>query len=239
MKQKTKTLIGKIAITIGVFSILALATFLLVKYTGIASIDELRAIVESVGIWGWLVFLIIEILITTFLCFVPAITTTFTTASIILFGPLNALIIGVISIVAKSSILFFIGDKVGEKVAIWLVGEENLKKAQDIVESKSRILLPITFMLPIFPDNAMCIVAGMTKMNYWYFLLIAFIFRGIGTATIVFLGSGIIDYSSFSLVDWFLVINVLAIDFIIVVRTAFKLDKMIGKRNEIKERKEK
>ncbi|HHX66970.1 MAG TPA: TVP38/TMEM64 family protein [Gallicola sp.] len=234
MKQKTKTLIGKTAITIGVFSILILAMFLIVKYTRITNIEELRALVESVGIWGWLVFLIIQVLATTFLCFVPGVTIAFNTASIILFGWVNALIIAVVGIALTSSNLFFIGDKLGEKVAIWLVGEDNLKKAQDLVETKSKILLPITFMLPIFPDNAMCIVAGMTKMKYWYFLLIAFIFRGIGSATIIFLGSGIIDYSSFSLVDWFLIINVLAIDFIVVVKTAFKVDKRISNKKKEK-----
>ncbi len=230
MSKTTKTLITKILLTLIIFTVIVLAMVLIVKKTGVTNIEELQAVVENAGAWGWLVFLLIQVLVTTFLCFVPGLTITFITAGILLFGPFNALILSLIGVILTSTNLFFIGDKLGEKVAIWLVGEENLKKAQDIYASKSSVLLPITFMLPLFPDNAMCIVAGMSKMNYWHFILIAFIFRGIVAATMVFLGSGAIDYSSLPFLGWFLIVNALVIGFICLVKIARKLENVIKRK---------
>jgi uncharacterized membrane protein YdjX (TVP38/TMEM64 family) len=85
-------------------------------------------------------------------------------------------------------------------------------------------------MLPLFPDNAMCIVAGMSKMNYWHFILIAFIFREIVAATMVFLGSGTIDYSSLPFMGWFLIVNALVIGFICLVKIARKLENVIKRK---------
>jgi uncharacterized membrane protein YdjX (TVP38/TMEM64 family) len=77
-----------------------------------------------------------------------------------------AIPISVVSVFLSSSLMFLIGNYGGEVLAIKMVGEKSLRKAQDLIDIKSKTLLPMMFMFPIFPDDALCLVAGMTKMRY-------------------------------------------------------------------------
>ena len=174
----------------------------------------------------------------------PGTSATFIAVAIVLFGALNAFIICTISVFLASSLMFLLGNTVGEKAAIKLVGKESLEKAQNLLDMKSKMLLPLMFMFPVFPDDALCMVAGMTKMKYWYFAIVALIFRTIGIATICFLGSGFIDWSTLSLIDWFVLVNVVVFDIVLVFKYQDKLEKFILKRRsknkntEIKQQKE-
>ena len=101
---------------------------------------------------------------------------------------------------------------------------------------KSKMLLPLMFLFPVFPDDALCMVAGMTKMRWWYFLIVVIICRTIGVATICFLGGGLIDWASLSLVDWFVLVNVVIVDIYAVFRISNKIENKIKqKKSEEKE----
>ena len=117
----------------------------------------------------------------------------------------------------SSSILFFIGDKFGEKLAVKLIGKKELEQAQDFMDTKSKIFLPIVFLLPFLPDDALCIVAGMTRMKYWYFALITFVFRGIDTFIICFLGSAI-NWAALTAVEWIIIVNLIVIDIYLILK---------------------
>ena len=135
--------------------------------------------------------------------------------------------------------MFLIGNTLGEKVAGKLVGKETLQKAQDLIDTKSKIFLPLMFLFPVFPDDALCMAAGMTKMRYWYFAIIVLIFRSIGIATICFLGSSIIKWAELSIIDWFVLINAVIIDIYAVFKISGKIEAKIKSKNSQKEDKDK
>ena len=85
----------------------------------------------------------------------------------------------------------------------------------------------------MFPDDALCICAGMTKMKYRYFLIVVAIFRTIGIATICFLGSDFINWAELSIIDWFVLVNICIFDIYAVFKISGKIE------NKIKEKKEK
>jgi uncharacterized membrane protein YdjX (TVP38/TMEM64 family) len=87
------------------------------------------------------------------------------------------------------------------------------------------------FMFPIFPDDALCLVAGMTKMRYWYFAIIVLIFRSIGIVTIC-LGINFIDWATLTLIDYFVLINIIAIDLIAIFKYQHKIEKWITRRKK-------
>ena len=95
------------------------------------------------------------------------------------------------------------------------------------------------FLFPVFPDDALCMAAGMTKMRYWYFAIIVLIFRSIGIATICFLGSSIIKWAELSIIDWFVLINAVIIDIYAVFKISGKIEAKIKSKNSQKEDKDK
>lgn len=220
-----------------IVAVFTAVTYITLKQLGITSIEGLRAVISSCGVWGWLVFILLQILVTTLLCFVPATSMTFIVFSVILFGAWKGFAISASAVILSSMSMFLIGRFGGEKLAIKMVGEESLKKAQDLIAVKSKIYLPLMFLFPAFPDDALCLVAGITKMRWWEFLLITLTCRTVGVATTCFLGSDLINWSALTIVDWFVFISVCVIDLYIVYRLADKLEKKIKEKKD-KERQE-
>lgn len=217
-------LLGVVALSIGAYFIL--------RACGITSIDGLRELISSCGAWGWVVYIALFIVCTILLCFVPGTSATFIAVAIVLFGAWQAFAISTISVFCSSSIMFLIGNTLGEKVAGKLVGQKELKKAQDLIDTKSKIFLPLMFLFPAFPDDALCMAAGMTKMKYWYFALIVLICRTTGIATICFLGSNIINWAELTITDWFVLINAVIIDIYAVFKISSKIENKIKQRNK-------
>jgi len=222
----------KILITVIILAAASVGAYFLMRAFGITSVEGLREIIAKCGAWGWIVYIILFVVCTTLLCFVPASSATFIAVSIVLFGPLKAFIISTVSVFLSSSLMFVLGNTFGEKLAAKLVGEESLKRAQDLVDVKSKIFLPLMFLFPVFPDDALCMVAGMTKMRYWYFATVVAIFRTVGIATICFLGSGIINWAALSLVDWFVLVNVCVFDLYVIFKLSNKLENKIKNKEK-------
>ena len=155
-------LLAVAAVSVGLFFVLIAC--------GVTNIDKLREIIASCGAWGWIAFIALFTACSTLLCFMPGTSATFIGAAIVMFGAWKGFAISTISVFLSSSLMFFIGHYFGEKTAIKLVGKESLEKAQNLIDVKSKMLLPLMFLFPVFPDDALCMVAGMTKMKYLYLI---------------------------------------------------------------------
>ena len=223
----------KIVIAIFVLAVLGVGIYVALKAFGVTDIVGIRMLVEKCGVWGWLVFMALFIAVSVLLCFIPGTSATFIVVAVICFGAIKAFILCAISVILASSLMFLIGNTLGEKTATKLVGAESLHKAQELIDVKSKIFLPLMFLFPVFPDDALCICAGMTKMKYWYFLIVVAIFRTIGIATICFLGSDFINWAELSIIDWFVLVNICIFDIYAVFKISGKIE------NKIKEKKEK
>lgn len=222
----------KIGLILLVLAGLSVGIYFTLQACGITDVETLREIIASCGAWGWIVFIALFTLSSTLLCFIPGTSATFIAVSIVLFGAWQGFIISTISVFLASSLMFLLGHTCGEKLATKLVGKESLEKAQNLLDMKSKMLLPLMFLFPIFPDDALCMVAGMTKMKYWYFAIIVVIFRTIGIASICFLGSGLIDWAALSIVDWFVLINVCVFDIILIFKYQHKIEKFILRKKD-------
>ncbi|MBO5948618.1 VTT domain-containing protein, partial [bacterium] len=108
------------------------------------------------------------------------------------------------------------------------VGRKELNKIQDLIDTKSKILLPLSFIIPGFPDEAFCMVAGMTKMKYWYFITINFLCHIIEIGIICFFGSSLINWSELKLIEWIMIGNLIVIDIYLL----FQLEKFINKKSK-------
>lgn len=225
----------KICLTILVVAAVSVGAYFILRACGVTDVESLRELIASCGAWGWIVFITLFTLCTSLLCFIPASSMTFIIVSVVLFGATKGFIISSISVFLSSSLMFILGNTLGEKVAVKLVGKESLEKAQNLVDVKSKMLLPLMFLFPVFPDDALCLVAGMTKMRYWYFAIIVGICRTIGVATTCFLGSGLINWAVLSLVDWFVLISVCLFWFLLIFKYQHKIEMFITRDKKPKQ----
>ncbi|MBQ3502730.1 MAG: TVP38/TMEM64 family protein [Clostridia bacterium] len=194
----------KLALTITVVvSIIYTMYFILVK-TGmlqqITTFEDLRQLILSFGGWGIITYIIINLL----QCVVIPVPTTLTVlVGTAIYGPFVAFLYATIGVILGSSIAFAIGRYCSRPVVNWIFGKEKVEKYQDILNKRAELVLFLTLALPFFPDDLICMMAGVSDIKYFKFLLISVVARGVGLATISFFGSGkIIPFSGWGIVVW-------------------------------------
>ena len=111
-----------------------------------------------------------------------------------------------------------------------LIGEEDCKKASTLLNDKGAVFFPLMMLFPIFPDDALTMIAGTLKMSLKWFIPSILIGRGIGIASIIF-GLGNIPYDEFTTPWHWIAFVVAAITFVaLVFYLAFRFNKFLVKR---------
>lgn len=218
----------KILVVILCFALISVALYFTLKAFNITSISTLKEVINKSGKYSYIVYTLILIAVLVAFCFVPLLNAALSVLGIAVFGVKIAFITNLIAIFFSTTILFFLGDKLGENFAKKLVGEKGLNDAQNAIDHKSKFWLPILFILPGIPDEAICLVAGMTKMKYWYLLTVSMLYHTFEISLLCFIGGGFINWSGLSILDWIVLINVVIIDFYLLI----KLEKHLNNKRK-------
>lgn len=197
--------------------------------------EWVKPLVEGAGWYGYILFVLIQVIVTTLLCFVPATTFTFALLATQLFGVWQGVLVASLACFLSSMTMFTIGDKLGEPFVDWLVGRDSRIKAQNLVSTRATVLVPFMLAFPFFPDDAICMVSGMTKMKYWYFAIVALVCRTIGIVATCVLGGDIIPYHTFGAFEWIVFINLVLIDVLLIWRLSTFVEKCVNNRKQKKE----
>ena len=187
-KEKLKKYL-KILIVLLVVATISVVLYFVLKHFGLTDVQKLKGFLKSVGPWAVIVYILLRVFATIFLSFVPACSMAFDLLSIATFDyypPIIIFLICFASVVITSVIMDLIGRFGGNKAIIKILGREDYEEAIELVQEKGLVYVPVMYLLPIFPDDAICMVSGATKMNFWVHLLEIILCRGIGCATIVF-----------------------------------------------------
>lgn len=222
----------KLLFVISIFAIISLILYFVLKQFGMTNINNLKSLVERSNQYGIIIFFLIEVLLFVCFSFVPMIDSALALLGAIIFGPFVNFFVSTLAEIVACSIMFFLGDKCGEKLAVKMIGKKELAHAQDLVDGKSKLFLPVCFLVPIFPEEALSLVAGMTKMKYWYFLSVVTICKAIDIALISFLGGGFINWSALGFIEWFMLINIIIIDLFLLIKYRGKIEKRLKKKNK-------
>ena len=185
--------------------------------------------------YGWLIFILFQAALTILLCIVPGVSMAFIIlCSTIYEAPWQAFIISFVSVLMSSLIMYLLGRSGGYKLCIKMLGEEECNKSLDLLETKSTIFFPLMMLFPVFPDDALVMIAGTIKMKLKWFIPSIILGRGIGIATIVF-GFSLIPFESFtSLYDWIVFITVCVVWIFVIFHFANKLNKKLESKKEVK-----
>ncbi len=194
------------------------------------SVDAMKQFIQSTGAWGMVVFMLIQFLQVVILP-IPSMITTITGA--ILFGPTTAMILSLVAIIIGSYVAFFIGRVLGEKVVSWMIGKEMCEKYSKLLYEKGKYLFFLMMIFPIFPDDILCMIAGITTMSVRFFSVTIFISRPLAIIPTCYLGGGtIIPYYGWGLIVWGIIIVIVTILFILCYKYQAQIEKFVIRISE-------
>lgn len=190
-----KDAIFKSAFILVICSAIFLAAFIIVGEVGHINdyetneekTEALKKLLESTGGWGMLVYFLIQILqvvilpVPAIVCYLPG---------ALIWGPLTATLIASAGVICGSLICYAIGKFWGKKAVIWIAGKENTEKYANYLGKRGKVIFVLMQILPFFPDDVLCMIAGLTAMSFPFFLAVIIIVRPLIIAAYCYLGSG-------------------------------------------------
>ena len=226
-EKKELSLKAKILRTILVCVIIAgivVLGYYILRWTGvweqINSVEKLQNIILSWGFWGRFGFVMLQLLQVTF---IPLPSTVTIIAGTLVYGPLQASLLSLAGILLGSMLAFLLGKVFGKKLVVFMVGEKTCEKWVNFL-SNAKYSFFVMMVLPIFPDDVLCLVAGLKNMSWTFFTVTNLIARPIGIFTVSYFGSGhLIPYHGWGLIVWAILIVLI----IAVLILSYKYQKQI------------
>lgn len=213
---------------------LFIGIYFLLKHTGwlgkFSNIQELKQIILSAGFWSYSVFVVLQFLQVTIIPLPASVTTI---VGVLLFGPYIAFILSTLSIILGSLFAFILGKKFGTKLLYWVFGKDKTMSFQQKIE-KGKFVFFFMMLFPFFPDDILCMLAGVINMDFKFFLLTNLITRPVGIFCLCFLGSGtLIPYHSWGLVVWVIIAIILTMIMIFIFKNKTKVEAFFVKKSTI------
>lgn len=180
MSEKQKKLINIVSI-IGIIST-AFFLYWLYKQGYLSSQEKMQTWVNSLGIWGIIVFIIVQITQVVIPVIPGAITTV---AGVIIFGPILGTLYNFIGIMIGSVILFFIVRHFGEPLVKSLLGERNYLRYTNFMQRHSNhfnIFFGFMMAFPVAPADALVMICALTPITFRKFFWICFFTKPISIA---------------------------------------------------------
>ena len=178
--------------------VLAAAIFAPYIASFFSSYSAIRAVISAYGAFAVPAYIVFEILQVIILP-VPGIVSI--AAGTYLFGVFLGGLYSFIGITTGSLIAFYIGRNFGRKAVNFLAGD-GLEKFASKFKGKDKTLLAAMFILPFFPDDLLCFVAGLSSMSLKYFAVVMTLSRLISSFTASCFIGGVPLNTPFGIAVW-------------------------------------
>ena len=154
------------------------------------SLDGLRAYIVHFAPYSHLAFFLVQLL-SVILAPIPSNVTA--AAGGVLFGTWPAFLITYGAVAAGSLLVFWLARALGRDFAGRLVSRRLSDKYQDVLRAKAPVFLVLAFLFPFFPDDMLCILAGLTDLSFCRFAVIVLLTRPWGLLFASALGGSTLD----------------------------------------------
>lgn len=211
-----KSKIFFIILIIILFSIISI--FLYIK---LSNVENLATFKEwfAPTLKGYLLYFLLVVLQ---ILFIPISTMVLIVPALIMFGAWTTFLITLLALILGSAITFYIGYFCRSFAVKFINKNATFMKWYYELEKNGKFLLPYFSIIPIFPDEIICLLAGVTKMNFWYFLLVTAISRALHLIFVCFLGA-IIPMHGWWLVLWIIILLLITYACFILNKKQFKI----------------
>ncbi len=190
-------------------------------FTLFESKENLQQYVASFGAWAPLAFFTLQFL-QVIISPIPGSVTTLVGG--VLFGFFPGFILSFGAVFLGSLGAFLLGKKFGRPLVERIAGKKIVEKYMDSVSSRQRILLILMFLLPFFPDDVLCLIAGLSALNLPSFALIMLCTRPWGLLFSALVGSGVISVPEWV---WFVIAAVAIAALVLVSKYAPLIEERI------------
>ncbi|WP_142427070.1 TVP38/TMEM64 family protein [Enterococcus durans] len=137
-------------------------------------LDSLRGLVGDSIILGPIIFILIQILQVV----IPIIPGGISTAAgVLIFGPYAGFIYNYVGICIGSIIIFLLGRRYGKPFILSMISDKTYNKYIGWLDNQNRFekLFALAIFFPVAPDDALCLMAGLTNISVkkftWIILL--------------------------------------------------------------------
>lgn len=126
--------------------------------------------IKSVGIWAPIIFIILQI----FQVIIPVIPGGISClAGVLAFGPVLGFIYNFIGLMIGSCMAYYISKRYGVTLIRKIFKEETINKYLGYINNNSfKKIFFVGIILPIFPDDLLCYIAGVSTINFKSFISI-------------------------------------------------------------------
>lgn len=94
-----------------------------------------------------------------------------------LFGSILGTLYSMLGVVIGSTVVFITSQRYGRPFVARVLDSETLTRFDGFVADYGSAGLFIAFLLPLFPDDALCLIAGLTELRYRRFLILLLVGR--------------------------------------------------------------
>jgi len=136
-----------------------------------SSAESFRKFITGFGMWAALIFLLIQI-IQVIIPILPG--AVGCVAGIVIFGPWMGFVYNYIGICIGSIIVFLLSKRYGKRFVKGIVGEKAYDKYIGWIGRGKRFdnMFALAIFFPVAPDDLLCYMAGLSKMNLRKFVAI-------------------------------------------------------------------
>ena len=235
MKKKRRAL--RIALVALVVLALAAGAAVLYKngwFERIGSVEELRALIDEAGAFAGIVFFLLQML-TVIVAPIPSNVTMMAGALALGFWP--SLLLGIAAIWAGSMIMFLLSRRLGQRAVQGFIDRSVMEKYLPLIEEKQDMFLFLTLLFPFFPDDMLCILAGLTSIPTGRFAAIMLLARPWGLIFAALLGSGMLSLPPWG---WAVLTLVLGAVFVLAMKYSQQIeDRLFALVSRLSRRREK
>lgn len=183
-----KKLILKALLLLVIIVSIAGLVYALMCMLGVNTVQGLQSICNGNP---WLSYTIIILLQIIQVVFIPISNQIITIPAIVVLGIFPAFFCSWIGIEIGTIILYFIGNKGGGRLLCWLLSDkEKAERFAGLIKTR-KLFYPIGMLIGVIPDDILTTVAGLSKLNFFYVLIVSILTRGICVGFTVF-GFGVL-----------------------------------------------
>ncbi len=178
-----------LALTLLLLAVLCAGLWYTGFFQAVRSTEGIRAYIQRFSPYSHLVFFLIQ-LVSVILAPIPSNLTA--AAGGVLFGAIPAFLLTAGAVILGSAVVFQLGRVLGKPFAERFISAHNQEKYAELIRRKRDSFLFLAFLFPFFPDDILCIMAGLTRIPFRRFLLLVILARPWGLLVASAVGGSVI-----------------------------------------------
>ena len=155
-------------------------------FDAMTSVEAFQAYIEGFTPFSQLIYFAVQ-LFSVLLAPIPSNLTA--AAGAVIFGLWASFLLTWGAVVLGSVIVFQLARTLGRSFADRFVSKKLSDKYLDVIHRKRDVFLALAFLFPFFPDDLLCILAGLTDLPFRRFAVLVLVFRPWGLLVSCAVGS--------------------------------------------------